>query len=321
MKAISFIKPRMMELVEVDTPKINENEVLCRIKTCGICGSDLHIWEGVHWIPETWPMPPGGHGHETGAKVIEVGSNVRGIAVGDKVARMGRGYAECSKEVNVIGHGFEEDKRCLPIVCNELTYVEISFADPLGCAINCIVQSRVEKGGTVTVLGQGPIGLLMTQLFVNKEINVVSTDLSEKKLDLSRKFGAEAIYADRNYVHKILKEAGQVDCIIETVGSQSTLMDSIELVKAGGLIFVFGAQGEIILPYKPLRQKGVEMRFPEAMVDTQRKITYWNEALRMLKKRTIDVHSLITARKKLQELPEIFANYDKENWIKIIVEP
>ncbi len=126
MKALVFPADWRVELVDVEVPRPGPNQVLAEIRCVGICGSDVGIYEGDHWIVA---RGPGGHGHETGAVAVEVGRDVEGIQPGDHLARMGSGYAQFSTEVNVVGHGKDEELGALPIVRNDLTLEEISFAD------------------------------------------------------------------------------------------------------------------------------------------------------------------------------------------------
>ena len=103
MRTLMFPEPWIIKLIEVDIPKPGPNEVLAEMISVGICGSDVGIFEGDHWIVA---HEPGGHGHETGAIAVEVGKKLEGIInVGDHLARMGQGYAEYSTHVNVVGHG------------------------------------------------------------------------------------------------------------------------------------------------------------------------------------------------------------------------
>ena len=95
----------------------------------------------------------------------------------------------------------------------------------------------------------------------------------------------------------------------------------MRLVRRGGKILVFGAQQEMRLRYRDMRLKGIELRFPEAMYDSQRGVVYWDEALRTIRDGELDLESLITMRVTLDDLPEIFANYNYKDWIKVIVEP
>ena len=186
MKALIFSEPWSVKLVEIDIPKPGPNEVLAKMVSVGICGSDVGIFEGNHWIVA---HEPGGHGHETGAIAVEVGKDLEGkINVGDHLARIGKGYAEYSTHVNVIGHGKDESSGALPIVRNDLSMDEISFADAVGCAINCFERAeldRIEGEKKAIVFGLGPIGLILTQILLNNGVEVATSEPYHHKRDFS----------------------------------------------------------------------------------------------------------------------------------------
>ena len=330
MKALLFPEPWIVKLVEIDIPKPGPHEVLAKMVSVGICGSDVGIFEGDHWIIA---HEPGGHGHETGAIAVEVGEDVEGISEGDHLARMGQGYAEYSKEVNVIGHGKDEKHGALPIVRNDLTMDEISFADAVGCAINCYERAefeRIDGEKKAVVLGLGPIGLILTQILLNNGIEVATSEIYHHKRDLAKKWGAKTYNPDDftrpthgnyRYVDEILKEFGEAHCVFEMVGSNNTLLDAIDLVKPGYRVSVFGAQKLMHIPYVNCRKKGVELVYPEAMVNSKVDKDYWDEALDMIASKKLDLESLITKRITLEEAVDAFIHYDRQKWIKIIVEP
>ena len=105
-----------------------------------------------------------------GAVAVEVGRDVEGIQPGDHLARMGSGYAQYSTEVNVVGHGKDEALGALPIVRNDLSVEEISFADAVGCALNCAERAELDRiegrPARALILGLGPIGLILTQILL-----------------------------------------------------------------------------------------------------------------------------------------------------------
>lgn len=300
MKALRFPRPWRVELIETPVPDPGPNEVLTRIDACGICGSDVGIFEGEHWIVA---HEPGGHGHETGATVVAVGSAVSGIEPGDRVARMGYGYAQYSSHVNVIGHGRDEGTHPLPIVRNDLSSEEISFADAVGCALNCAQRAELER-----IEGRRPKAL-------------------------ARGWGAEVwdpfayprrSYGRRRYVDAIREEFGPADAVFEMAGQPSTLAEAIELVRPGFRVLVFGARTIQVIPYADCRRKGIELVYPEAMVNSKAGVDYWNAALDLIAGRDgamLELESLITARIPLEEAPSYFEKYDRESFIKIIVEP
>jgi len=330
MRALLFPKPWKVEIIEIDIPKPRSKEVLAKIISVGICGSDVGIFEGSHWIIA---HEPGGHGHETGAIAVEVGKDIVGISEGDHLARMGCGYAEYSTHVNVVGHGKDELTGALPIVRNDLSMDEISFADAVGCAINCYERAefdRIEGEKKAIVLGLGPIGLILTQILLNNRIEVVATEPYHHKRDLAKKWGTK-VYNPNDYsrsthgnetvVDEIKKEFGEAHAVFEMVGHNDTLLNAINLVIPGYRVLVFGAQKMQYIPYVNCREKGVELIYPEAMVNSKANKEYWSEALDMIASKKLDLKTLITKRITLEEAVDAFKYYDREKWIKIIVEP
>jgi L-iditol 2-dehydrogenase len=330
MRALIFPEPWVVKLVEVDIPKPKPNEVLAQIISVGICGSDLGIFEGDHWIIA---HELGGHGHETGAIAVEVGKNIQGITEGDHLARMGQGYAEYSTHVNVIGHGKYELSGALPIVRNDLTMDEISFADAVGCAINCYERAEFEKiedYKKAIVLGLGPIGLILTQILLNNGVEVAASEPYHHKRDLAQKWGAK-VFNPHDYTRpshgnysvsdEILSQFGDAHAVFEMVGYNNTLLSAIDLVKPGYRVIVFGAQKMQNIPYVNCRKKGVELVYPEAMVNSKADKDYWDDALNLIASKKLDLNSLITKRITLEEAVDAFKYYDREKWIKIIVEP
>jgi len=330
MRALIFPEPWVVKLIDVDIPKPGPNEVLAELRSVGICGSDVGIFEGNHWIVAN---EPGGHGHETGAIAIEVGKDISGVSEGDHLARMGQGYAEYTTHVNVVGHGKDELTGALPIVRNDLSMDEISFADAVGCAINCYERAefeRIEGEKKAIVFGLGPIGLILTQILLNNGIEVAATEPYHHKRDLAQKWGAKVFnprdfsrstYGNETVVDQIKKEFGEADAVFEMVGHNETLLDAISLVKSGFRVIVFGAQKMQYIPYVDCRKKGAELVYPEAMVNSKLKKDYWDDALTLIASKKLDLKSLITKRITLEDAVDAFKYYDREKWIKIIVEP
>jgi L-iditol 2-dehydrogenase len=334
MRALIFPDNWKVDLIEVDTPKPKDDEVLAEIVSVGICGSDVGIFEGNHWIIA---HGVGGHGHETGAIAVEVGKDIGGINEGDHLARMGAGYAEYSTHVNVVGHGKDEKIHKLPIVRNDMTVEEISFADAVGCAINCYERAefdRIEGEKTAFVIGLGPIGLILTQILLNNGIKVVASEPYKHKRNLAEKWGAKTYdpysysrptHGNYNVSDVIKEEFGEVHAVFEMVGKNETLLQSIDMIKSGFRVMVFGAQKMQYIPYVNCRRKGVELVYPEAMVNSKADKDYWMPALDMIAGtngyKKLDTKSLITKRITLEEAVNAFKYYDREKWIKVIVEP
>ena len=334
MKALVFPADWRVELVDVEVPRPGPNQVLAEIRCVGICGSDVGIYEGDHWIVA---RGPGGHGHETGAVAVEVGSNVEGIQPGDHLARMGSGYAQYSTEVNVVGHGKDEELGALPIVRNDLTLEEISFADAVGCALNCAERAelnRIEgRPARALILGLGPIGLILTQILCNRGVQVGASEPYSHKRELAASYGAtvfdpaefsRSTHGRKTYAEHIKEEFGEADAVFEMVGRNETLLDAIDLVRSGFRVIVFGAQKMQLIPYANCRKKGVELVYPEAMVNSKDDLDYWHAALDLIagsEGKKLELDELITRRISLAEALKAFEFYDRGEWIKILVEP
>ena len=334
MKALVFPEPWKVELIEIDVPHPGPDEVLAKIVSCGICGTDVGIYEGGHWIVS---HGPGGHGHETGAVAVEVGERVEGVQPGDHLARMGAGYAQYSNEVNVVGHGKDEKYGAMPIVRNDLTLEEISFADAVGCAINCAERAelgRIEgRKPKAIILGLGPIGLILAQILASRGVEVAASEPYEHKRMVAAGYGVKVFDPNeftrpkcgrKTYVDHIKEEFGEADAVFEMVGYNETLMAAVDLVRPGYRVMVFGAQKIQMIPYEDCRKKGVELVYPEAMVNSKDDVDYWDMALDMIAGkdgRKLDLKSLVTKRISLEQAVHDFEHYDREKWIKVIVEP
>jgi threonine dehydrogenase-like Zn-dependent dehydrogenase len=334
MKALIFPEPWKVECVEVPIPEPGPHDVLARVVSCGICGSDVGIYEGGHWIVA---HGPGGHGHESGCEVVAVGDKVDGIKPGDRVARMGACYAQYTTEVNVVGHGQDQATGALPIVRNDLTCDEISFADAVGCALNCAERAELDRISgrkpRAVILGLGPIGLILARILAMRGVEVAASEPFAHKRVLAAGSGVRvfnpceftrARHGRETYVDAILEDFGQADAVFEMVGHNQTLLDAIALVRPGFRVLVFGAQSMQMIPYKECRLKGVELVYPEAMVNSKSGVDYWTPALDLLAGKNgpkLQVMDLITDRVTLEQAMHAFEHYNREGWIKIIVEP
>ena len=331
MKALIFPDTWQVELIDTAIPKPGPDEVLAEIRCVGICGTDVGIYDGTHWIVA---RGPGGHGHETGAIAAEIGKNVRGIQPGDRLARMGAGFAQYSTEVNVLGQGDDEKYGAPPIVRNDMSVEELSFADPVACAINCAERAelgRIEgRAPKAVVLGLGPIGLILTQMLIDRGVEVAASEPYEHKRALAESYGAttfnpaaykRSIHGKRTYVDQIKEEFGEADVVFEMVGRNEILVDAIDLVRPGFRVLVFGAQRTQIIPYEKCRRRGVEIVYPQATFNSKDGANYWHAALDLIAERKLKLLELITHRVSLKEAVEVFEFYKRDEYIKVLIEP
>jgi 2-desacetyl-2-hydroxyethyl bacteriochlorophyllide A dehydrogenase len=244
---------------DVAEPAIGPKDVLVRARACGICGTDVHIYEG-DFFP-TFPLIPG---HELAGEVVRVGDEVTGLAPGDRVAvdptvtceechfcminRQNHCLAWNAVGVTRDG-GFAELVRVPAKNCyrfEKVSFSEAAFCEPLACVAFGQDRARIDIGSEVLILGAGPIGQLHLQASrANGAASVTMVDMVESKLDLGRQLGAEnVVVADNAQEEKLRKIARWgFDVVIDCTGVAKVMQDSIKYVKSGGRYLVFGVCG------------------------------------------------------------------------------
>lgn len=309
---------RRFDIVDVDIPQIGPDQVLVKIVKVAICGSDRGMWNGHHFFNDLhdWSdFSPGEHGHEASGIVVEVGDEVRGVKPGDLVCRL-----------NLVGSS-DLEMRCFaeyavadaPIVVNGADPDVVCFADPVVVALNHVHHANVSPGDTVLVIGQGFIGLLITQLLRQQHVNVVATEISDSKLALARRFGATAIDArSPEWVAEARDSAASFEAVIECTGADEPIDAACRLLSRGGTLVIMGATRKTVtLNYTQLRIRGATVKFPMNGVNHKNN---WATAAQILHRGEIEVKSLISHRDRLVNLQRVLENYDSE-WLRVVLEP
>ena len=318
MKAAWLRGLRKFEIVEVDVPQINPNQVLVKILKVAICGSDKGMWAGQHFFNElySWEdFSPGEHGHESSGVVVEVGREVKGVKEGDLVAR-----CDLASASGLDMRSFAEFTVAdAPIIVNGVDPEVVCFADAVAVALNHIYHADVMPGDTVLVMGQGFIGLLVTQLLRDQHINVIATEIKDRRLKLAEKFGARAVDARLpDHEQQIAAMNEDIRAIIDCSGSDEVLDVACRLLGRGGTLVLMGAyHKKVTLSYTNLRVRGANVKFPANGVNCK---DNFPTAAEILYRNEIEVKSLIDHRDKLENLQQILENYDEE-WLRVILEP
>lgn len=252
-----------LRIGEVPAPEIGPHDLLVCTATCGICRTDLHIQEGLAYVPS---LPHIG-GHEPAGTVVRCGSAVTGFQPGDRVIpylfvthsrdQLHAGHAPFPDEIDgIIGvtraGGFAEFFAAP--ACNFLPIPDgVSFeaAGLVSCAvitaIHAFRRARPGAGQKALVIGSGGIGLLLIQILKSAGITVLATDQSEKSCHAARQCGADLAVAagDPDCLDKIRQfSGGGVDCVFDMVGRTSTMTAAAASVLNGGKIVVIGEEPE-----------------------------------------------------------------------------
>jgi threonine dehydrogenase-like Zn-dependent dehydrogenase len=234
MRAAVITAPGKLEVQEVDTPAATGDHVLIRVEGCGVCGSNLPLWEGREWF--SYPRAPGSPGHEGWGTVVEIGPSASGIEVGDRVGFLSeRAFAEydVAPASSLVALPPALDGRDAP-------------AEALGCVMNIWRRSGIEAGQTVAVIGVGFLGALIVQLAARAGARVIAISRRASALEVARRMGAhEAIELgadDGVIVRRIEALTGGVGCdrAIELVGAQRPLALAAMLCRVRGRLVIAG---------------------------------------------------------------------------------
>ena len=225
--------PGRIELKMLEFREPAAGELRIQIEGCGVCASNLPIWEGKPWFD--YPFEPGAPGHEAWGRVDAVGEGVTGFTRGDRVALLSShafaeyDFARASKVVQ------------LPAALEEAAFP----AEPLGCAMNIFKRAKIRSGETVAIVGIGFLGTLLTQLAVKAGARVLALSHRRSSLKLAEQFGATATIeiVDEQQALQGVKRATHgrgCECVIEATGTQEALDLASELTAERGRLVIAG---------------------------------------------------------------------------------
>ncbi|HEY5329949.1 MAG TPA: alcohol dehydrogenase catalytic domain-containing protein [Acidobacteriaceae bacterium] len=256
----------------VDVPAIGAGEVLMRVDTCGICGTDLKkIHTGSHTAPRVF-------GHEMAGTVAAVGEGVRGFAVGDRVMAFHHSpcgdcfycrkktFSQCEKYKNVgttaglgaaSGGGFAEYIRVMDWIVGDgvtpaglikipedIPFEQAAFIEPVNTCFKAIKTLALESDDTVLVFGQGSIGILLAALARQTGATVLTSDLYAERHAVAAKFGLHHPVDARGDVVAAAKAATEgrgADVALVAVSSDALIATAMEAIRPGGRVMLFAS--------------------------------------------------------------------------------
>lgn len=211
-------------------PAPQADEARVRLEGCGICGSNIPVWEGKPWFD--YPREPGSPGHEGWGVVDAVGEDVQQFSVGDRVALLSY-HAFAS-------HDFAKASQVVPLPAS----ITLPFpGEALGCAMNVFHRSSMARGQRVAIVGIGFLGALLVQLARAAGATVVAISRRPSSLTIAERCGADASCpldeaTQASVDHQRLEES--FDCVIEATGTQSGLDVASRLVTTRGRLVIAG---------------------------------------------------------------------------------
>jgi threonine dehydrogenase-like Zn-dependent dehydrogenase len=233
MQAAVVTAPGQVEIQVVNLPEPEAGQVRLRLEGCGLCASNIPVWEGREWF--SYPVEAGNPGHEGWGTVDAVGEGVTNVAIGDRVAALSyHSYAEYDLA--------DADK----VVKLPASLAGRPFpGEPLGCAMNIFRRSDIQAGQTVAILGIGFLGALLVQLAKHAGARVIAVSQRDFSLGIAQENGAdEVIKMDDHY--RIIEDVKQLtdgkfcERVIECTGKEWPLNLAGELCAERGRLIIAG---------------------------------------------------------------------------------
>ena len=301
-------------MADMPVPEVGHNDVLIRIHKTGICGTDVHIWKWDDWAQKTIPVPMQ-VGHEYVGVIADMGQEVRGFKVGDRVS--GEGHITCGHcrncragrrhlcrntlGVGVNRPGAFAEYLVLPAgnafrIPDDISDDLAAIFDPFGNAVHTALSFDL-VGEDVLITGAGPIGIMAAAIARHVGArHVVITDINDYRLDLARKMGAtRAVNAARESLRDVMADLHMTegfDVGLEMSGVPGAFRDMLDAMNHGGKIALLGIPpADTAIDWNHVIFKGLEIRgiYGRQMFET------WYKMVAMLQS-GLDISPVITHR-------------------------
>jgi threonine 3-dehydrogenase len=284
MKALAKLTPGPgLTMTDVPMPEVGHNDVLIKIKKTAICGTDIHIWKWDEWAAKTIPVPM--HvGHEYVGEIVEMGQEVRGFSIGDRVS--GEGHITCgycrncragrrhlcrnTTGVGVNRPGCFAEYLVIPAfnafkIPESISDDLASIFDPYGNATHTALSFNL-VGEDVLITGAGPIGIMAVAIARHVGArHIVITDVNDYRLGLAVKMGAtRAVNVAKQSLKDTMAELGMVegfDVGMEMSGVPSAFRDLLESMNHGGKVALLGIPpSDTAIDWNQVIFKGLEIK-------------------------------------------------------------
>jgi L-iditol 2-dehydrogenase len=335
LKVSMWYNNKDIRIEEIPTPKPGQKEILVKIMSCGICGSDIVEWYRL-------PRAPLVQGHEIGGEIVEVGGSVKNFRPGDRVfvapkvpcmkchyCKNGH-YPVCSNIKDRMPGGFaeyvlvpeslvENGTYRLP---DNVTYDQSTFIEPLACVVRAQRLAGAKNDQTVMVIGCGMSGLLHIKLAKTKKCRIIATDINKKRLEFAKQIGADfTINAKEDVPERLIAEnKKKADVVILCSSAVSAVEQAWKCVDKGGVIVFFAVPGPdkvVTIPINDFWTKEIRIITsyycgPPDIID----------AIKLVESGEIKVDDMITHKLPLKDTAKGFQLVmDGNESLKVIIKP
>lgn len=349
MKAMVLTAPGEWEVTTVPAPMPGEGEVLCRIDAVAICGSDPEIIHG--GLPGVWPPSyPFIAGHEWAGTVVAKGSGVYGIETGDRVAgeaHKGCGFCDnCLKgrytlclnygkpETGHRHYGFTSQgayaqynayhQKSITKLPEQVSFKAAAMCDTAGVALHGLERTGVIPGGTVAIIGPGPIGMMAMKLAKAMGAGRVIVVGRMPRLQMALELGADEVvdFSKCDPVEEVRKLTGGmgVSLAVECSGAAGTIIQALQMCNKGGKAVMLGVakDGETeAIPLKYTTHNELTLYGSRANPDVSKKV------ISMIASKRIEVETMVTHTFPLEEIGKAFETFEKrlDGAMKVVIYP
>ena len=330
MKAAVYHGPRDIRVEQVERPVTGDDEVLVRVRACGICGSDLHMYRLGMFEVLGRPIDEDRRimGHELSGEIVEVGEKVSGFRVGDRITGLGHG-------------GFAEyvavpvTKRSPHILPEPISFEDGATLEPLATSLHGVSLGRPAAGETVVVLGAGIIGLGCVQAIrATVDCHVIAVDVSERRLNMAKRLGADAVVnlSETDSVEAVIEltggakpverfgvRGGNADLVIDCAGAPSSPNQGLLMLKQqyGRLVLVALFERPVDLDFNQVVRKHVAIYGSWTWTGDD-----YRRAIELVESGKVQRRPLISHALDLDDAPEGFAIQDQPGAaIKVVLKP
>jgi len=340
MKAVFVGEENSVSVKDVPLPEVGDGDVLVKMRACGLCGSDLEKVYGHYGVVSKRL------GHEPAGEIVTVGKNVKDLKVGDRVFVHHHvpcyschyceheDYTMCSQyqKSNLEPCGLAEvflvpqwnvSRGGIIKLPDNISFEEAAMIEPLACCIRAINKSGMKNGDDLAVVGVGPAGIM--HIILAKTFGagkIFAIDINDFRLEFAKKLGVHlAINATKQDATKIIQDSTEnrgADIVIVATGSTKALLQSLELVRNGGKVVLFGVPSKgsnVTLDVNRIFSN--EIKLIPSLAASEKET---NQAFELIVSKRLEIKPIITHRFSLERAEDaIKCAYEAKDAMKVVV--
>lgn len=336
MKAVIKTRPGFgnIEIQDIEKLQVLPGEVRIKIAYSGICGTDLHIYHDTFMN-----FPPVVLGHEFSGVIDEIGANVEGLSVGDRVTVLPSTAYTCGSCLNCRtgNYMFCESRKGLGYALNgsfteyinvredmvykipdQTSLKQAALSEPIACAIHAMDElTNIKMGDRVLLTGPGPIGLICLLLLINKgaEVTVIGTEQDQYRLKMAKEIGAFRTVQLKGSSDEFIRQINdQYDVVVECSGAESAINLLIAKLKKKGKMIQVGITG------RPIKLNYDQVLFKEIQLfgSVGHNLGTWDRVIEIYKQNNINFEHLITHQFPISQWEEAFKMAESKQVGKIL---